>query len=280
LMFFALVVGFGQIVFAYNVFRNLKRRMKINEIEYEESRNERFRKEQNSYINQAGEIIDISFSLKDKKGGLDKTIVGAEEKEEIEIKIRREHTVYDKSFPYGHINKSNRSLYYAAAAFTALAGILHLILVQYFIGFDSNTSTFFVITGLAQIFWVIPIIRRWGRLWYIAGIAGSIALIVLFLSVSYDWAFVEFYFATVIAQIFWVIPIIRRWGRLWYIAGIAGSIALIFSWNIINAPLPVKGVAAPYDDISIIIETLQVVFIAAMMSIIIRERQTISRRDS
>jgi cytochrome c oxidase subunit 1 len=273
LMFFALVVGFGQIVFAYNVFRNLKRRMKTNEIEYEESRNERFRKEQNSYINQAGEIIDISFSLKDKKGGIDKTIGGAEEKEEIEIKIRREHTVYDKSFPYGHINKSNRSLYYATAAFTALAGILHLILVQYFIGFDSNTSTFFVITGLAQIFWVLPIIRRWGRLWYIVGIAGSIALIVLFLSVSYDWAFVEFYFATVIAQIFWVLPIIRRWGRLWYIVGIAGSIALIFSWNIINAPLPVKGVAAPYDDISIIIETLQVVFIAAMMSIVIRERQ-------
>jgi hypothetical protein len=26
-------------------------------------------------------------------------IGGAEEKEEIEIKIRREHTVYDKSFP-------------------------------------------------------------------------------------------------------------------------------------------------------------------------------------
>src|SRR5919106_2240782 len=231
LMFFALVVGFGQIVFAYNVFRNLKRRMKTNEeLEYEEGQNERFRREQNSYINQAGEIIDISFSLKDKKGGIDKTIVGAEEKEEIKIKIRREHIVYDKSLSYGHINKSNRSLYYAAAAFTALAGILHLILVQYFIGFDSNTSTFFVITGLAQIFWVIPIIRRWGR--------------------------------------------------LWYIAGIAGSIALIFSWNIINAPLPVKGVAAPYDDISIIIETLQVVFIAAMMSIIIRERQTISRRDS
>src|SRR4028118_1147426 len=38
-----------------------------------------------------------------------------------------------------------------------------------------------------------------------------------------------------------ILPIIRRWGRLWYIVGIAGSIALIFSWNITNAPLPVKG---------------------------------------
>ncbi|MDQ3839162.1 MAG: hypothetical protein M3297_07840, partial [Thermoproteota archaeon] len=76
-----------------------------------------------------------------------------------------------------------------------------------------------------------------------------------------------------IAQIFWALPIIRRWGRLWYIVGIVGSIALIFSWNIINAPLPVQGVEAPYDSISVAIETLQVAFIAAMVSIIIRENK-------
>jgi hypothetical protein len=46
------------------------------------------------------------------------------------------------------------------------------------------------------------------------------------------------------------------------------------SWNIVNAPLPVKGVVAPYDDISIAIEISQVVLIAAVSSIIIRERQT------
>jgi cytochrome c oxidase subunit I len=273
LMFFALVVGFGQIVFAYNVFRNLKRKMKTNEeLEFEEGQNERLRREQNLYINQAGEIMDISLSLKNKEGRIDNK-VGAEEKEEIETKIGEQPEVYDRSLQHSHINLSNRSLYYAAAAFTALAGILHLVLVQYFIGFNSSTSTFFVIAGIAQIFWVLPIIRRWGRLWYVVGIVGSIALIALFLSVSYDWAFVEFYFATGIAQIFWVLPIIRRWGRLWYVVGIVGSIALIFSWNIINAPLPVKGIEAPYDDISIVIETLQVAFIAAMVSIIIRERQ-------
>jgi cytochrome c oxidase subunit 1 len=273
LMFFALVVGFGQIVFAYNVFRNLKRRMKTNEeLEYEEGRDERLRRERNLYINQAGEIMDISLSFKDTERGVDKTIREAEGREEIEIKIG-EHEVYDRSLQHSHINLSNRSLYYTAAALTALAGILHLVLVQYFIGFDSNTSIFFVFAGIAQISWVLPIIRRWGRLWYIVGIVGSIALIALFLSVSYDLAFVEFYFATVIAQIFWVLPIIRRWGRLWYIVGIVGSIALIFSWNIINAPLPVKGVAAPYDSISIAIESLQVAFIAAMVSIIIQERQ-------
>jgi hypothetical protein len=66
----------------------------------------------------------------------------------------------------------------------------------------------------------------------------------------------------------------KRWGKVWYIVGIAGTIALILSWNIVNAPLPVKGVVAPYDDISIAIEISQVVFIAAVSSIIIRERQT------
>jgi cytochrome c oxidase subunit 1 len=81
LMFFALVVGFGQIVFAYNVFRNLKRRMKTNEeLEYEEGQNERFRREQNLYINRDGEIIDVSLSFKDKKERVDKTI-GAEERD-------------------------------------------------------------------------------------------------------------------------------------------------------------------------------------------------------
>ena len=49
-----------------------------------------------------------------------------------------------------------------ATVFTGLAGILHHLLVQYFIGFDSNISIFFVVTGIAQLFWVIPLIRGWG----------------------------------------------------------------------------------------------------------------------
>jgi hypothetical protein len=92
--------------------------------------------------------------------------------------------------------------------------------------------------------------------------------------VSYDCVFVEFYFVSGIAQLFWVKPLIRRWGKLWYRVGSVITVALIVSWVSTNSPLPFKGVLAPYDVISIAIETSQVVFIAAATSIIVREIQS------
>ena len=55
-------------------------------------------------------------------------------------------------------NKSN-VLYYAAAATTAIAGILHLMLVPNIIGRNLNSGIFFIIAGIAQIFWVIPMLK-------------------------------------------------------------------------------------------------------------------------
>jgi hypothetical protein len=74
---------------------------------------------------------------------------------------------------------TNRILYYAAAATTAIAGILHLSLVPDIIGRNLNSGVFFLISGIAQIFWVIPILKRWGRTWYYIGIAGTIVLIIM-----------------------------------------------------------------------------------------------------
>jgi hypothetical protein len=71
-------------------------------------------------------------------------------------------------------------LYYAAAATTAIAGILHLIQGSNVLGFNLNFGIFFIVAGIAQIFWVVPMIRRWGRPWYYVGIAGTIVLIILF----------------------------------------------------------------------------------------------------
>jgi len=51
-------------------------------------------------------------------------------------------------------------LFYVAAATTAIAGIIHVVL-----GYDSDrisTQILFVIGGIAQIFWVVPMVRRWG----------------------------------------------------------------------------------------------------------------------
>jgi hypothetical protein len=75
---------------------------------------------------------------------------------------------------------TNRILYYAGAtATTAIAGILHLSLVPDIIGRNLNSGVFFLISGIAQIFWVIPMLKRWGRTWYYIGIAGTIILIIM-----------------------------------------------------------------------------------------------------
>jgi hypothetical protein len=77
-----------------------------------------------------------------------------------------------------NINR-NSVLYYAAAATTAIAGILHLMLVPNVIGRNPNSGIFFIISGIAQIFWVIPMLKKWGRTWYYIGIAGTTVLIII-----------------------------------------------------------------------------------------------------
>lgn len=68
-------------------------------------------------------------------------------------------------------------LFYAAAATTAIAGIIHVIL-----GIDArneNTMILFVVGGSAQIFWVIPMFRKWGSVWYSVGLGGTIIFIMI-----------------------------------------------------------------------------------------------------
>lgn len=75
--------------------------------------------------------------------------------------------------------KSIDLLCYGAAICTGIAGILHLILVPNAIDSNINNATLFLVGGLAQIFWILPMIKRWGRIWYAIGIAGTIILIGL-----------------------------------------------------------------------------------------------------
>jgi NADH dehydrogenase len=170
----------------------------------------------------------------------------------------------------------NNGLYYAAAASTALAGILHLILVQYFVGFDSLTSVFFIVSGLAQIFWAVPYIRRWSGLWYIVGIFGTFVLIVLFVGnqaasgQEFDWKFVLLYIVVGAAQLFWMIPLVNRWTRLRFYVGVALAAIVSVFWIITYPPESIVGIEAPYDDLSIMIESLQLVFIMTSTTVLIR----------
>jgi hypothetical protein len=70
-------------------------------------------------------------------------------------------------------------LYYVAAAATAIAGILHLMQVPNMLNFNPNGATLFLVGGLAQVFWVVPMVRRWGKVWYAIGIAGTVAFMAI-----------------------------------------------------------------------------------------------------
>ena len=70
-------------------------------------------------------------------------------------------------------------LYLGAAVCTGLAGILHLMFVPSSIGAGIQYTTFFLISGLAQLFWVLPMVKRWGRIWNIIGFAGTAVLVGL-----------------------------------------------------------------------------------------------------
>src|SRR5919202_981720 len=76
----------------------------------------------------------------------------------------------------------NSVLFYAAAASTFIAGILHLAIVPMFFNLmPINVTIFFIISGLAQVFWVIPVIKRWSKPWYYIGIGGTVILIILWI---------------------------------------------------------------------------------------------------
>ena len=73
---------------------------------------------------------------------------------------------------------SDKALFELAAVFTATAGILHLVrapLKPH--GFPAELVVYaevlFIVGGILQIFWVLPMIRHWGRPWYIVGLIGT-----------------------------------------------------------------------------------------------------------
>jgi hypothetical protein len=76
-------------------------------------------------------------------------------------------------------NTNRTLLYLGAAACTSIAGILHLMLVPSSIMAGIQYTSFFLISGLLQLFWVLPMVKRWGRIWNIIGLAGTAVLVGL-----------------------------------------------------------------------------------------------------
>lgn len=77
---------------------------------------------------------------------------------------------------------TNKSIFYAAAACTFIAGVLHLAIVpMFFTQLSIDVMIFFIVSGLAQVFWVIPVIKKWSNFWYYFGIGGNVILIIMYL---------------------------------------------------------------------------------------------------
>lgn len=76
-------------------------------------------------------------------------------------------------------NTNKTILYLGAAVCTGIAGILHLMFVPSSIMAGIQYTMLFLISGLAQLFWVLPMVKRWGRIWNIIGLAGTAVLVGL-----------------------------------------------------------------------------------------------------
>ena len=80
------------------------------------------------------------------------------------------------------MNRTFKVLVYGAAASTLMAGVLHLALVPMFFNqMTPDVIIFFIGSGLAQLFWIIPTIKRWIFPWYYIGIGGTIILILMWI---------------------------------------------------------------------------------------------------
>ncbi|MGI0047011.1 MAG: hypothetical protein ACREBB_07480 [Nitrosotalea sp.] len=76
-------------------------------------------------------------------------------------------------------DKKILGLSFVAAAVTVIAGIMHLMMVQRSISDDVGEGVLFLIGGALQVFWAVPVIKQWGRIWQFIGIVGTAAFTIL-----------------------------------------------------------------------------------------------------
>jgi hypothetical protein len=68
---------------------------------------------------------------------------------------------------------------FVVAATTVIAGILHLQMAPRSLSENLGQGILFLVGGTVQVFWAVPVIKRWGRIWQIIGIAGTAIFFIL-----------------------------------------------------------------------------------------------------
>lgn len=71
---------------------------------------------------------------------------------------------------------------FVTAATTVIAGIYHLQMAPGSLSHNLGEGILFLVGGMLQIFWAVPVIKRWGKIWQIIGIVGTAVFFVLWLS--------------------------------------------------------------------------------------------------
>ena len=78
-------------------------------------------------------------------------------------------------------NKIDFVLVISAITATAVGGILHILMVPRSLDREFEEGIFFLISGILQVFWILPIIKNWNRIWYYVGIGGTAILFALWI---------------------------------------------------------------------------------------------------
>jgi|SRR5579872_4389702 len=76
-------------------------------------------------------------------------------------------------------DKQVLALSFVAAATTVIAGILHLMMAPMSLSREFEEGVLFLVGGALQVFWAVPVIKQWGRIWQIIGIVGTIIFTIL-----------------------------------------------------------------------------------------------------
>lgn len=66
-----------------------------------------------------------------------------------------------------------------AAATTVIAGILHIQMAPRSLSQNLGEGILFLVGGVLQVFWAVPVIKRWGMVWQIIGITGTAVFFAL-----------------------------------------------------------------------------------------------------
>lgn len=79
-------------------------------------------------------------------------------------------------------NKKVTVLSFVAAGITIIAGTLHLTMVSGSISHNLGEGILFLVGGILQVFWAVPVIKRWGKIWQIIGLVGTAIFVALYFS--------------------------------------------------------------------------------------------------